>query len=219
MNTPLISVIIPLFNCEKYICESIGSILNQNYPDLEIIIVNDGSTDNYLEQIENFKNIKLLSQENKGVSAARNRGIQEAKGDIIGFLDADDLWSDNYISSLLKYLINDDNYQISRGRTKMIKLINNNEFKEINTLFHPFLVGSALYKKSVFYDVGFFDELIKSGEDIDLVNRIKIHSNIKEKAIEDICLIYRRHETNMTKSPDDIKKAIFDVIRKNIQRK
>jgi glycosyltransferase involved in cell wall biosynthesis len=90
---PLISVIIPLYNAEKYISECITSVLNQSWPNIEVIVVDDGSKDNSLAVAKSFEcdNVKVFSQENKGASAARNKGLAVAKGDYIQFLDADDL--------------------------------------------------------------------------------------------------------------------------------
>lgn len=96
---PLISVIIPLYNAEKYISECVISVLNQTWSNIEVIIIDDGSTDNSLAIAKEFEaeNVKVLSQQNKGASAARNKGLREAKGDYIQFLDADDLLSKNKI--------------------------------------------------------------------------------------------------------------------------
>lgn len=90
----MISVVIPLYNKDKQIAKTLYSVLKQTYPNFEVIVVNDGSTDNSLSEVSKISDsrIRLICQENKGVSAARNRGIQEAKSDYIAFLDADDEW-------------------------------------------------------------------------------------------------------------------------------
>jgi glycosyltransferase involved in cell wall biosynthesis len=99
---PFFSVIIPLYNKEKYIKKTIESILNQDFQDFEIIIINDGSTDASEEIVKNINDprIKLYSQPNKGVSTARNKGIEIAKGQIIAFLDADDYWFPNHLQEI-----------------------------------------------------------------------------------------------------------------------
>lgn len=97
----MFSVIIPLYNKEKYIAHTLQSVLDQTFHDFEIIIVNDGSTDESVKEVEKFhdERIRLVEQTNAGVSAARNRGIEEAKYDLIAFLDADDLWEIDFLQT------------------------------------------------------------------------------------------------------------------------
>ena len=102
--TPKFSVIIPLYNKDAFIADTLNSVLKQTFTDFEIIVVNDGSTDNSLNiatEILNAFNAKtIVSQNNKGLSATRNEAIRLAKGDIIALLDADDLWQPNYLEEL-----------------------------------------------------------------------------------------------------------------------
>jgi len=107
MNTPFapgISVVIPLFNKQDYIIECLKSALNQDYSTYEIIVIDDGSTDNGPELVKNINDskIKMLQQKNAGVSEARNRGVQESKYELISFLDADDVWLPGHLHSLAK---------------------------------------------------------------------------------------------------------------------
>lgn len=107
MNEPLISVVIPTYNCEHFIEETLESVINQTYRNLEIILVDDKSKDSTALKIENFLHkdhrIKLLKNEkNSGVSISRNRGIQEASGIYIALLDGDDLWVTDKIEQQLK---------------------------------------------------------------------------------------------------------------------
>ena len=97
----MISVIIPLYNKEKQIAKTLQTVLNQTYQNFEIVIVNDGSTDRSVDEVKKFLNsrIRLINQKNGGVSAARNRGIKEAKGEYLAFLDADDIWQNNYLQT------------------------------------------------------------------------------------------------------------------------
>jgi glycosyltransferase involved in cell wall biosynthesis len=112
MHNPLVSIIIPLYNSEKYIVESVTSALAQTWPNKEIIVVDDGSTDSSLSIAKNFEseNVKVLSQENKGASAARNKGLSLAKGDYVQFLDADDLLSENKIEVQINQLKDHPNH-------------------------------------------------------------------------------------------------------------
>lgn len=108
----LVSVIIPFYNASKYISECIGSVLAQTWPNTEIIVVDDGSTDNGIELIRSFQNagVKLISQKNSGASKARNTGLAHATGKYIQFLDADDLLSPDKIASAMEGLNGSEEY-------------------------------------------------------------------------------------------------------------
>jgi glycosyltransferase involved in cell wall biosynthesis len=93
MARPLVSVVIPTFNCAKYLSESIDSAVSQTFAEKEVIVVDDGSTDNTKEALEPFKDrIVYIYQDNSGASSARNRGVAQSRGKYIAFLDADDIW-------------------------------------------------------------------------------------------------------------------------------
>jgi glycosyltransferase involved in cell wall biosynthesis len=102
----MFSIVIPLYNKELSIGNTIQSVLNQTYQDYEIIIVNDGSTDNSLHVVEqiNDSRIRIITKPNGGVSSARNRGIKEAKYDWIAFLDGDDLWEKDHLEEITKMM-------------------------------------------------------------------------------------------------------------------
>lgn len=116
MEDILITIVIPIYNGEKYIIKCLDSVLNQSYKKLEILIIDDGSTDNSYIKVEDFlkyhsakvSNTLLLRQENKGVARARNRGIEEANGEFIAFIDQDDYIDKNYIQVLLSNIKRQD---------------------------------------------------------------------------------------------------------------
>lgn len=102
MTNPLVSCIIPVFNGERFLAEAIESILGQTYENLEVIVVDDGSTDSTADVVAGFGDaVTYVRQENAGPSSARNRGIQEAHGEFIAFLDADDVWHEEKLEKQL----------------------------------------------------------------------------------------------------------------------
>ena len=103
---PFFSVVIPLYNKEKHILNTINTVLAQTFQDFEIVVVNDGSKDNSVTIVKDIidSRIRIINQENSGVSAARNRGIKESKGEYIALLDADDLWLENHLGNLHKLI-------------------------------------------------------------------------------------------------------------------
>lgn len=179
---PLVSFIIPVYNTEKYIEATIYSILNQNYKNIEIIAVNDGSTDKSPEILTNIKNkdnrLKIINTKNRGVSSARNTGIDNANGEWIYFIDSDDLLLPDTLSVLLKH--KDDDIDIIM--TEIIKsnetntpffdgnekIIPHNEFtKEIDKIgWTCFISVSKFIKRKLITDNNIrFDTDIEVGED------------------------------------------------------
>ena len=103
-NITIISVVIPLYNKERYIARAIQSALGQTYGDFELIVVDDGSTDGSVDIVSQFADtrLRLINQANAGVGAARNRGIKDAKYELITFLDADDEWMPDFLETVLE---------------------------------------------------------------------------------------------------------------------
>lgn len=106
MNRPLVSVCMPCYNAGKYVAEALDSVLAQTYPNIEVIVVNDGSKDNSAEVLERYraKGVKVIDQENRGQCAAANRAYAEARGEYIKFFDADDILSPGFIEAQVKRL-------------------------------------------------------------------------------------------------------------------
>ncbi|MFK5892033.1 MAG: glycosyltransferase family 2 protein [Pseudomonadota bacterium] len=143
-NHPLVSVIMPAYNAELYINDAIQSVINQTYDNWELIIINDGSTDNTLEAIQLFfdERIVLLEQENKGVSAARNVGLDVAKGKFITFLDADDILPEESLISRVNYLNENSDIDLVDG----IVVTKTNNMKKVINVYKPYYLGKLLPK-------------------------------------------------------------------------
>lgn len=108
MSHPLVSVIIPNYNYGRFLAQTIDSVLAQNYPNIEIIVVDDGSSDESVEVLESYGDkIKWFKQQNSGVSVARNRGIKESRGEFIALLDSDDVWLPEKIEKQIKLFLED----------------------------------------------------------------------------------------------------------------
>ena len=116
MHTPLVSIIIPAFNSENWICDTIASAVDQDWPNTEIIVIDDGSTDSTLHRAREFEvnsRVQVVKQTNAGASAARNHGLRIAKGPYIQFLDADDLLSSSKISTQMKTLLSSNKNRLA----------------------------------------------------------------------------------------------------------
>ena len=108
MNNIKVSIIIPVYNSEKYLRQCLDSVINQTFKDIEIIVINDGSTDNSLqiiqEYVNKYSNIKLINKQNEGCYKARNIGLETATGEYIAFLDADDIWRPEKLKKTLDFM-------------------------------------------------------------------------------------------------------------------
>ena len=102
ISSPKITVVIPLYNKEKYVARALRSVLNQSFSDFELVVVDDGSTDSSVAVVKRFKDphMRLIAQQNQGVSAARNRGVAEARSEYVAFLDADDAYKPDFLDTL-----------------------------------------------------------------------------------------------------------------------
>ena len=186
---PKFSVIIPLYNKEKFVAKTINSVLDQTFTDFEIIVINDGSTDNSEQAVLNYTDwrIHYFATNNKGASAARNLGIEKAVGDYICFLDADDYWYPDFLETMNDYTTGFPEQKVF-GAAIEIETAKNifparyaipktNDFELVN--FFKASVGESVLcsssiaiHKEVFMTVGNFDVSIKSGQDTDLWIRI-----------------------------------------------
>ncbi len=158
-NTPLISVIVPIYNVELYIKECIESVLSQSYQNWELLLIDDGSTDSSYSICERFScqdnRIKAIHKENEGVCRTRNRGIELAQGDYIIFLDADDYWCDSDCLRILVETAEKNNLDIVRGEYKAIT-------SEGKDLFCRSIEDKRFYYYRVFSSVDFLKNIVKS---------------------------------------------------------
>jgi glycosyltransferase involved in cell wall biosynthesis len=179
-----VSVIIPTYNRGWIIKEAIDSVLAQDYTEFELIVVDDGSTDHTSDVLDSYRNvIKVFSQKNKGVSAARNRGIAEASGQFIAFLDSDDLWLSQKLSVQIEFFNQTPDVLICQTEEVWIRnglRVNpkKRHKKPSGMIFKPSLElclvspSAVMIQRSLFDRVGEFDETLPACEDYDLWLRI-----------------------------------------------
>ncbi len=187
----MISIVIPLYNKEKSIYATLQSVCSQTYTDFEVIIVDDGSTDESAATAASYRDsrIRIICKENGGVCSARNRGIQEAKGEYIALLDGDDQWDKMYLEEQVK-MIHDfpdaamwgiNFAELNNG--KLIRKLETglpdgyrgyveNYFEMKGRVSDLFCSSSVVIRKEIFGKVGMFDERIKYAEDTDMWWRI-----------------------------------------------
>jgi hypothetical protein len=218
---PFVSVIVPVFNGERFVREAVESILSQDYPSLEIIVINDGSTDRTEEIIKQLPpEIRYLSQENLGPAAARNRGINEAMGEYIAFLDVDDVWPKKNLRMLVKELLQDRDIDVVHGYAQLAHYnptTDTYEYRGNPAESFPYYIGAALYRRVVFTRVGLFDPTLLLAEDTDWFARAR-EKKANIKRLEEVTLVVRRHGKNMThgRSPAELRQ--LRVFKKSLDR-
>lgn len=223
-STPfIVSVIIPVYNGAAFLADAVESIQQQAYGPLEIIIVDDGSTDGTAETAACFSNsINYVYQSNQGPAAARNRGLKLARANIISFLDADDLWPANKLQRQLAFLADNPSVDVVLGLTQFMQLANavesNSEFEKISDPRIFLNLGSAIFRKSVFNQVGLFDQTLRYSEDVDWFNRAR-ETDVSILTHQDVALLYRQHQHNMTRNKVANDLNVLKILKKSLDRR
>lgn len=226
-----ISVVIPAYNAAQTIEETIHSVQNQTFSDFEIIVVNDGSTDNTWDIINQFDDprIKAFSYDNAGVSVTRNRGIAHASGEFIAFLDADDLWTPDKLASQLQAINSSPNVAVAYSWTSY--------FHEIGEMVYPgnpvygegnvypemlqwnFIASGSniLVRRHAVEDVGGFDPDLPPCEDWDFY--LRLAEKYQFALVPKHQIIYRQSSTSATASKlERLESQCFKVIEKSYAR-
>ncbi len=188
MTSTPVSVVIPAFNAALYIAEAIESVRSQAGAACEIIVVDDGSTDDTGDVARKFADVRVITRENGGIGAARNTGMREARAPILAFLDADDIWPEGRLTALLAALGEDCDaafgqaVQFGDGRQE--------------TEPQPALLASTMViRRASAERIGEFNEAVKVGEFIDWWARAE-ESGLKWKQIPEVVLRRRIHTSN-----------------------
>lgn len=226
INGPLsVSVIMPVYNGEAFLLEAVKSVLRQECGPLEIIIINDGSTDRTSEIAAGLEErVRYVYQQNRGPSVARNKGLEMARGNVIGFLDSDDLWIDSRLRVQLACLSADPSLDIVMGHVQYLQMRGDQEEGQIHEYeivggpFTSFHLGSALFRKSAFDKAGLFDGSLRYSEDVDWFMLAR-ERGISIRMLDDVTLLYRQHSRNMTKGKNPVDLNIVRVLKKSLDRR
>jgi glycosyltransferase involved in cell wall biosynthesis len=229
-GNPLVSIIVTAYNAADYISRAIESILIQSYRNFEIIVVDDGSTDNTAEIVRGFKNepIKYFFKGNGGVASARNFGLQKSGGSFIIMLDSDDMMTPDYIASHLQGfeqhpeadMVYCDDLLIDE-QDKPIRIINRPEYSNpdgiISDMFRcgfPVVHFKTCIRRSVFDKLGLYDERLIVAEDYDMMRRF-IKQQLKMRHLPAALYLRRLRADSLSKDFNAVKaKSHFDVIRR-----
>lgn len=211
MNNPKVSVLMCVYNCEKYLREAMDSVLSQTFNDFEFIIINDGSTDNSKSILESYsdRRIRLFNNSNKGLTKSLNEGIGYSRGEYIARMDADDISFSERLKKQVDFLESNKDVAMCGTWAEFINtrgeyitdyktpVSDSDILKEL--IFHnPFVHPSVMIRKEIFEKVGLYDENFRFAQDYELWTRIVTKyktTNIPEKLLK-----YRLLKEGITKS-------------------
>ncbi len=220
---PLVSVIIPVFNGEIFLEDAIKSVLNQNYDNLECIVVDDGSIDGSAAIAKKHERIIYLHQEHKNVATARNLGIQKASGEYLAFLDADDVWDINKLETQINYMEENPDIDYSITKHSLFLAEGLKDFPQWIRAHHSeeetiaYIPSSLVVRRYAFEIVGDFDEGYQISDDSDWFLRAR-DAGIKLGIVDKNLLHKRVHSQCLTSQTNVIKKELMKSIRASLWR-
>lgn len=226
----LASIIIPAYNAKKYIEETVQSVLNQSYTNWELLIIDDGSTDNTIEIIEALaktdSRINYITKKNSGVSDSRNKGLSIAKGEFISFLDADDIWNKENLKEKINFIVENnidvaysDCEKIDANSNSLKNILTGSESPELSDILllkgnYITAPSGIVLKKSVLDKIGGFDTNLSNNADQELWIRI-LSNNFKIKLIKKTLWKYRVHDNNMSSNIALLEKDSIYIFNKS----
>ena len=217
MGKTLVSVILPLYNGQRFIASSIKSVLNQTYSSLELLVINDGSTDNGGDMVPIDPRIRLFHRRNSGVAASRNFGINQAKGAYLAFIDQDDYWYPNKLELQMQLHLNEPKlgYSFTRMHNHLVGDIEPPVWLQPQLLAEDpvgFLPSTLLVCRRIFTEIGNFSEDLVNSSDTEWLVRARAAEVPME--IIDLVLLQRNiHENNCSHDAKTGKKELFSILR------
>ncbi|MBC7360387.1 MAG: glycosyltransferase family 2 protein [Desulfacinum sp.] len=227
-SLPLVSVVIPAYNAAWCVERAIRSVLGQDYPHVEIIVVDDGSTDETPRILGRYENqVRVIRKENGGLSSARNAGIAAARGDYVAFLDADDFWFPQKLSRQMSLMAADPALGFSstaaivvtEGGTPLSVWRCPEEGPCLTTVIFsrlsavPGSGSGVVVQRRLFDRVGLFDERLRSVEDVDMW--LRLSSVTAYACLDEPLVVVVRHGSGMSRNGKVMREATLAVLRKN----
>jgi glycosyltransferase involved in cell wall biosynthesis len=222
MRRPLVSVIVPVYNGEKFLAEALASVFAQTYRPLEAIVVDDGSTDHSAEVVRAFPEVRCCVQPHAGLGAARNRGVDEARGAFLAFLDADDLWSPGKLAHQMAVFDAHPEVDIVFGHAQQfhrpLSAGANVEDEPLGAPMPGCIASSALMRRASFYRVGPMATQWRLGEFIDWYARAQ-EAGLNSIMLPDVLIKRRIHAENMGIRERDSRIDYVRIVKASLDRR
>lgn len=222
-SLPLISVVMAVYNGAAFLRGALECVRRQTYPRLELIVVDDGSTDESGDIAKSFSPAHYVHQPNRGIAASRNRGVALASGELLAFLDQDDIWAEDKIARQFDYLKDHPDVAIVLAKERLVFAegyhssywANHRLMAEDHVSVVP---GAWLVRKRLFDEVGPFDGSFKIADDFDWLNRV-LDAGAQYGVVEETLLFKRLHDTNASSRIDVARAEILALMRASIHRR
>ena len=219
---PDISLVIPVHNGERFIAQAVRSAQRQTPTPAEIIIVDDGSTDGTATVTTALAGVRYVHQAKGGPAAARNHGVRLARGELLGFLDADDRWTEDKTAVQLKLLEQEPATEIVIGHSQRVILTewrgDEPVYRSVGEPVFYLHLGSALFRRPAFDRVGYFDERLAMGEDVDWYLRAK-ELGVRIRFHREVTQYYLKHESNVTLQRDETNRFLVRAFKRSLDRR
>ena len=223
MSNQLVSAVIPVYNGERYLSDAIASVHEQTYTPIEIVVVDDGSTDASADVVKRFDDVRLIIQKNAGAASARNKGVQESNGELIAFLDHDDCWDPDKTALQVEHLNQHPEIGFVLGSQRI--------FLEPDSIAPSWLskdrinktsicagTGTMMVRRDVFTKVGPFDSTYVNGEDTDWFVRA-VEIGIGLGVVDEATILRRFHGANATYNSDSMRANLLKIMHAAVRRK
>ncbi|HJP39532.1 MAG TPA: glycosyltransferase [Gammaproteobacteria bacterium] len=229
-NPPLVTVVIPAYNEAETIAAAINSVMQQSFTNFELLVIDDGSTDDTAEISAAIADprVQVLSFDNQGLAASRNRGIRHATGELIAFLDADDLWTPNKLHSQVEALQQHPEAKLAYSWTDCIdednRFLRHGSHVHAEGLVYKLLLSrnfmdngsSPMVRKSAFDEAGVFDESYRAGEDWDMW--LRLAHRYPFTCVPFVQVLYRIRKTSMMSDVSQQFECVTSILRKGLKR-
>lgn len=220
MTSPVVSVIVPVLNGARFLGECIASLLAQDWPALDIVVVDDGSTDDSAAIAEGVPGVRVLRRAHEGLGATRNAGIDAAAGDLVGFCDSDDLWKPNKASVQVAYLEAHPEVDLAlcRMETRCEAGIEPPAWMHRDQVYGDLdgvSATSALFRPTVFDAVRYRTDM-SNGTDYNLLVRARA-AGFVSVVIDEVLLVRRIHDDNMTRRLGPARAEMFETVREHLR--
>jgi glycosyltransferase involved in cell wall biosynthesis len=218
-NFDTVSVIIPAYNAARFLADAISSVFAQSHPHIQTVVVDDGSTDDTADVVRHYA-VSYVRQQHSGIAAARNTGVLAARGSLLAFLDADDLWTREKLARQINLLAQHPEIQLVAGRVEQFY---DEAYRGARTPLSAqsggaYTAGALLVRRRDFFRVGMFNTRLQLGEFIDWHSRA-INSGLRECCLDEVVLRRRIHGENSTSRHQHSQRDYLAVVKSHLDRK